>query len=78
MFGTTGKGIPMGKLLKLKEITREEDLPQIKGGSLSILLGANLRSTSPATSKTQSKVKHSDDDDTIVLSPDDPAKGNLE
>ncbi len=43
--------IPMGKVTSINWITKEEDLPQIKGGKFSIVTGRNLRTSSTASSK---------------------------
>ncbi len=41
----------MGKVTSINWITKEEDLPQDKGGKFSIVTGRNLRTSSEAESK---------------------------
>ena len=41
----------MGKVTSTRWITKEEDMPQIKGGKFSIVTGKNLRTSSDAESK---------------------------
>jgi len=60
----------MGKVSKFREIRRHEDLPQLKVGPITILMGANLRApTKPKPSKKVPKNGRSKPDKSQVDSP---------
>jgi hypothetical protein len=53
----------MGKVSKLRYITRDEDLPVLKAGPISILMGANLRR--PRTLQEDQTQKPDGDEDQV-------------